>query len=105
LKPGIDFAEWYGSHALVRRLWAIRDSHGLRVLVTLEPTHDSDDTFPAWLANRQAWVQELQSHGDNSVRLEQIDDEVPFETEGVIIAALSWRDPVSEIAIRPSQRR
>ncbi len=106
MEPGIDLAEWYASHALVRRLWAIRDTEGLRVLVTLEPTPDGDDTHPAWIANREAWVHELQSYADSTVRLEQIEhDEVELEAEGVLVAAFSWRDPTMELAIRPSQRR
>jgi hypothetical protein len=105
VEPGIDLAEWYASHALVRRLWAIRDAEGLRVLVTLEPTPDGDDTQPAWIANREAWVHELQAYAGSTVRLEQIDHEVELEAESVLVAAFSWRDPTIELAIRPSQRR
>jgi hypothetical protein len=77
-------------------LLAIRDAHGLRVLVTLEPTLDGDDTHPAWIANRHAWAHELRLCTDRSVRLERLDEPV-FDSEaidaaGLIVATLSWRD-------------
>jgi hypothetical protein len=93
----VALAEWYAAHSNVRRMWAIRDTRGLRVLVSLAPTLDGDDTYPAWIANGRAWVNELQLCTDDSVRLEQIDepvvDGIAIGAEGVIVAALSWRDP------------
>lgn len=90
-------AAWYAAHSNVRHLWAIRDAHGLRVLVTLEPTHDGNDTDPAWIANRHAWAHELQLCTDQSVRLERLDgpvfDDAAMDAESLIVATLSWRDP------------
>src|SRR6478736_4513 len=87
----------YDAHSSVRRLWAISDAFGLRVLVTLEPTHEDNDTLPAWLANCHAWAHELQSSTDQSVRLERLDapgfDGTASDAESTLVAALSWRDP------------
>ena len=67
------------------------------MLISLEPTLDGDDTHPAWIANRHTWARELQSCMQLSVRLEQsaapVLQESESDTEGVIVAALSWRDP------------
>ena len=89
---------WYGSRPEVRRLLAIRDAKGLHVLVQLEPAQDSNEVHPAWMANRNTWIAELQSHTGDVVRLEHSDEilEERAETDGtrgVIVAALSWRDP------------
>jgi hypothetical protein len=86
---------WYNSRPEIRRLWAIRDTQGLRVVIHLEPTNDGNDTNPAWMANSRAWVDELQLHTGGDVRLEQIDEveEIESDAEGVVIAAFSWRDP------------
>jgi len=88
---------WYSSRPEIRRLWALRDTQGLRVLVHLEPAQDSEEIHPAWMANRQVWIDELQLHTGGPVRLEQSDelfgDEVVTEAPGVIVAAFSWRDP------------
>jgi hypothetical protein len=88
---------WYGSRPEIRRLWALRDSEGLRVLVHLEPAYDSDEINPAWVANRDVWIDELQSCTGSPVRLEHADepfgDEAVTATRGVIVASLSWRDP------------
>ena len=90
-------AAWYATHSNVRRLWAIRDAHRLRVLVTLEPTLDGNDTDPAWIANRHAWAHELQLCTDQSVRLERLDepmfDGAAIDADSLIVATLSWRDP------------
>jgi hypothetical protein len=90
-------ATWYVAHSSVRRLWAIRDAYGLRVLVTLEPTPDGSDTYPAWIANCHAWAHELQFCTDTSVRLELLDepgfDGAAIDAESLIVATLSWRDP------------
>ena len=45
--------------AEIRRLWAIRDTEGLRVLVQLEPALDSSAIHPAWMANRDVRIDEL----------------------------------------------
>jgi hypothetical protein len=89
-------AKWYAAHPAVRRLWAVKESAHTRVIVTLEPTHDGDDIYPAWLANGHEWVQELQLRMDGSVQLEVIEE--PFHAEfvagvdGVLVAELFWRD-------------
>jgi len=85
---------WYCSRPEIRRLRAIRDSEGLRVLVELEPAQDSDEMHPAWIANRDEWTDELQGHTGASVRLERaIADEA--DSRDVIVADLFWRDPSS----------
>lgn len=89
-------AEWYASHSVVRRLWAIEEPAVIRIIVTLEPTLDSDDTEPAWLANSWRWAHELEFRAHRSVRLEMIND--PSHIASVcdlnaLIAAISWRDP------------
>jgi hypothetical protein len=86
---------WYSSRPEIRRLLAIRDTEGLRVLVELEPAQDSSETNPAWMANRQTWADELQWHTGSNVRLEHLDaaDDVETDGEEVIIATLSWRAP------------
>ena len=50
---------WYSSRPEIRRLRAIRDTEGLRVLVKLEPALDSSEIHLAWMANRDVWVAEL----------------------------------------------
>jgi len=85
---------WYCSRPEIRRLRAIRDTEGLRVLVELEPAQDSNEIHPAWIANRDEWADELQGHTGTAVRLEHaLRDEL--ETHGVIVADLFWRDPSS----------
>ena len=54
-----ELSKWYASHSIVRRLWAMESGEAIRVVVTLEPTLDGDDTQPAWLANSWTWAQEL----------------------------------------------
>jgi hypothetical protein len=89
-------AQWYAGHPAVRRLWAIRESKGVRVIVTLEPTPDGDDIYPAWLANGHEWAQELQLRMDAAVELEVVAEpflaELPAGLDGVLIAQLFWRD-------------
>jgi hypothetical protein len=88
---------WYGSRPEIRRLWVLRDTQGLRVLVHVERALDSDEIHPAWMANRDVWIDELQLHTGSPVRLEHMDepfgDDVVTDAPGVIVAALSWRDP------------
>ncbi len=91
-------AAWYATHGSVRR-WAIRDAHRLRVLVTLEPTHDDGDVYPAWLANRDAWAHELQLCTHSPVQLELLEgpafDGAAIDADSVIVATLRWRAPAS----------
>ena len=90
-------AAWYTTHSTVRRLWAFRNPYHLRILVTLEPTHDDSDPYPAWLANCDSWARELQLCTGYPVRLERLDepilDGVMIDAEGAIVTTLSWRDP------------
>ena len=88
---------WYNSRPEIRRLWALRDTQGLRVLVHVERALDSNEIHPAWMANRDVWIDELQLRTGSPVRLENADvpfgDELVTDAPGVIVAALSWRDP------------
>jgi hypothetical protein len=89
-------AEWYAQHSAVRRLWAIKESRGMRVIIALEPTHDGDDIYPAWLANGHQWAQELEFRMNAPVELEVTDEPAVEEfaaVGGVLLAELSWRDP------------
>ncbi|HET9864542.1 MAG TPA: hypothetical protein VFP37_13940 [Steroidobacteraceae bacterium] len=92
-------AEWYDAHPTIRRLWAIRDAQGLSVIVTLEPTMDNDDTYPAWFACSQRWSSEIRSIARGPANLELLDepsvDEFEIDLDGEIVAAISWRDPTS----------
>jgi hypothetical protein len=78
-------------------LWAIEDSHRVRIIVTLEPTHDGDDTYPAWIANSHAWAHELQLHIGSPVTLELVDEPsceaIERQGGGIIVSDLCWRDP------------
>ena len=89
-------SKWYAAHPALRRLWAIQESQRLRVIVTLEPTHDGDDIYPAWLANGHAWAHDLQTRMDGPVELEVIDTALLAEfvagVDGVLVAELFWRD-------------
>ena len=90
-------ARWYAAHPAVRRLWAIEESQGMRIIVMLEPTHDGDDILPAWLANGREWTHELRLRIDGPLQLEVVHE--PFlpdfaaGVDGVLVAELSWRDP------------
>jgi hypothetical protein len=88
--------KWYAAHRTIRRLWAVQDSQGLRVIVTLEPTHDGDDIYPAWVANGHKWAHDLQSRIDRPVELEVMDEaslaELPADVDGVLVAEVFWRD-------------
>ena len=83
-------AKWYAAHSLIRRLWAFWDAERMRVIVTLEPTHDGDDVYPVWLARAYEWTSELQLLMDAAVELEVMDK--PAGMDGVLVAELSWRD-------------
>ena len=90
-------ATTYAFLPVIRQLGARRDIQGLRVFVHLERAFDHIEIHPAWIANRDLWIEELQSCTGSRVRLEL--EENPFGDEGVngsagvIVAALSWRDP------------
>ena len=90
-------ATTYGSHPVIRQLCARRDTQGLRVFVHLERAFDGIEIHPARIANRDLWIEQLQSCTGSRVRLEleenPFGDEVVTGSAGVIIAALSWRDP------------
>lgn len=90
---------WYCSRPEIRRLLAIRDGEGMRVLVELEPAQDSDETNPAWVANQHEWADELEWHTGASIRLERSSELLLEEEEdrGDVIAALCWRDPSSSL--------
>jgi hypothetical protein len=90
-------ADWYDAHPTIRRLWAIRNTNALSVIVTLEPVVDNDDTYPAWFACNQGWAREIRSITGSAVKLELLDEppveEFEVDLEGEIVAAMSWRDP------------
>jgi len=96
---GEALADWYDAHPAVRRLWAVRGALALNVIVTLEPTVDNDDTWPAWFACSRGWAHEIQLLTGRTVSLELLEepsvDEFDVEFDGEIVAALSWRDPTS----------
>jgi hypothetical protein len=88
---------WYASPPEIRWLLALRDIQGLRVFVHLEPSLDSNEIHPAWTANRDVWMDELQSRTGSTVRLEHADgpfgDEVMTDGPGIVVAAMFWREP------------
>lgn len=96
---GEALADWYDAHPTIRRLWAIRSELALNVIVTLEPTVDNNDTYPAWFACSRGWAQEIQLLIGGTVSLEMLEeppvDEFEIGLDGEIIAALDWRDPSS----------
>ena len=96
-RESVALAAWYGSRTVIRRLCALRDTQGLRVLVHVERAFDGNGIHPAWIANRDVWIEELQSFTGSRMRLELVEnpfgDEVVTDLGGVIVAALSWRDP------------
>ena len=51
---------WYDSHPEIRCLWAFRDTQGLSAFVHVERAVDSNEIHPAWIANRDVWIDELQ---------------------------------------------
>lgn len=70
----------------------------MRVIVSLKPTHDGDDIYPAWLANVQEWAHELQLCMEEPVQLEIMEEErflaeLAAAVDGVLVAELFWRDP------------
>jgi hypothetical protein len=89
-------AKWYDAHPAIQRLWAITDTQTLRVVVLIEPTHDSDDVYPAWIANRQTWARELRLLTGSAVQLELVGepplDGIEVHAESILVADLFWRD-------------
>lgn len=95
---GRELSEWYAAHSIVRRLWAMESGEAIRVVVTLEPTLDGDDTQPAWLANSWTWAQELRLRLQRIVHLELINEpttriEAICDSDNALITAISWREP------------
>jgi hypothetical protein len=92
-------SDWYDARPEIRRLWAIRVGRALNIVVTLEPTVDSDDTYPTWFACSRGWAHEIQSLTGGTVGLELLDEpmvnEFEVEFDGEIVANISWRDPTS----------
>jgi hypothetical protein len=88
---------WYGSRPEIHWLLAIRNTQGLRVRVHVERAHDSNEVHPAWMANRDAWIDELQLLTGDAVRLEHVDESlaagVESDARDAIVAALPRRDP------------
>ena len=89
-------AKWYDANPAVQRLWGIREARMLRVVVSLVPTPDGDDVYPAWVANYQAWARGLQLLTRRAVQLELVDesplDAIEVHTESILVADLFWRD-------------
>jgi hypothetical protein len=84
------------SAAFLRGTAHVRRSAGywhLRVLVHVERAHDSNEIHPAWMANRDVWIDELQLLTGDAVRLEHVDESlaagVESDARGAIVAALS----------------
>jgi hypothetical protein len=90
-------AEWYASHPVVRRFWAIEAVDAIRIVVTLEPTVDGDDTLPPWFAHSCSWAEELELRTRRKVSLEMTNEPWRFEStfarDIALITELSWRDP------------
>lgn len=96
--------EWYDAHPRVLRLWAIESTtagsqpaqRALRVVITLGPSADGDETSPAWMAHGPRWALDLQQRLDRQVHLECMDglfaDSIEIDGEGRLVAALYWRD-------------
>jgi hypothetical protein len=76
----------------------MESGEAIRVVVTLEPTLDGDDTQPAWLANSWTWAQELRLRLQRIVHLELIHEpsvrvEASCDGDNTLITEISWRDP------------
>lgn len=89
-------AKWYASHPSIRHLWAIEDSVALKILVTLEPTADGDDTLPVWLARSDDWANDLRMLAGRKVQLRLLVADALVESyvkpDAVTITEVSWRD-------------
>lgn len=90
-------AKWYAKHSSIRRLWAIKGSIALKISVVIEPTADSDDTLPGWLANSRNWANDLRVLAGREVQLQLLVSDEFVESyvnpDAVTIAEVSWRDP------------
>jgi hypothetical protein len=94
----LGLAAWYDSQPEVRRLWGIRDAQKLRVVVSVDATHDNGDVLPIWLGRCGAWAQELRQFTGAAVQLQLFDELVlvgglEIASDAVVIADLYWRDP------------
>jgi hypothetical protein len=90
-------AKWYAEHSPIRRLRAVEDSVALKVLVSLEPTSDGDDTLPIWLAKNRDWANDLRRRLQREVQLQLVVSS-PFgepylNAAAITIPEASWRDP------------
>lgn len=87
---------WYDSQPEVRRLWGIKETHQLRVIVAIEPTHDNNDVYPVWCANYDSWTRELSRRTGLPVQLELVHEfvnsELEIDGDGDVIVDLFWRD-------------
>jgi hypothetical protein len=88
---------WYGSRPETRRLCALRDAQGRRVVVHVQRALYSNEIHPAWMANRDVWIDEHRLRTSSPVRQEHADEpfnhEMVTDAPGVIVAAFSLRDP------------
>ena len=89
-------AKWYDANPAVQRLWGIREARMLRVVVSLVPTPDGDDVYPAWAANCRTWARELHFMTRSPVQLEAVGepmlDGIEIDADGTVVADLFWRD-------------
>lgn len=95
-EESLALARWYDTQPAVRRLWGIRGPRELRVIVMVEPTLDSDDSYPVWFGSAKAWAGELHVSIGGSVQLELIQESrlqtIELDAGSVIIADIYWRD-------------
>lgn len=74
-------AAWASRHDEVRRVWVIgsrargtaQPESDLDVAIELVPVPDSEETMPAWMANAEAWREELQQRVRPKVDLKWVD--------------------------------
>jgi hypothetical protein len=68
----------------------------MRVVLALEPSPDSDDLYPVWLANGHAWAHDLEARLDAPVELEvryvASVEELGVGVDAVLVTELCWRD-------------
>jgi hypothetical protein len=88
-------ADWYDAHPAVRRLWGIRETGTLRVVVFVPPTAGGD-ADPVWRSSRHAWARELHLLTGRVIRLELVGDctldDIELQAASVVVANLYWRD-------------
>jgi hypothetical protein len=101
--PSDVLQRWYDGTPAVQRLWALRPQEpdgapALRVLVTLAPAADSEETTPVWMARRAQWTQDLSRRLAGPVQIERLErppaDAFDLERDG-LVCALCWRDASS----------